>query len=312
MNQPSGLRTAFFGTPEFAAFILEELLASGENIVAVVTTPPKHQGRGLKVRVSAVQQVADSHSIPVLAPLKLRDPEFIGTLKTIGADCFCVVAYRILPREVFSMPTKGSFNIHASLLPKYRGAAPINWAIIRGEQETGITTFLLDDKVDTGGILLSERVEIGTDETAGELHDELMKVGATLALKTLQGLGSGTLQTQMQSESEVTTAPKIFPADCIVNFDHTAVQVHNFIRGLSPYPGAVTIKNNSRLKLLRSRNTPEGMHDILPGVFKVTEDGYRLFVGTSTNAIEILELQREGRSVMSAPDFLRGARSLFD
>ncbi len=312
MHKPSGLRTIFFGTPEFASHILDTLIANGENIVAVVTTSAKPKGRGLKMHLSSVQESAEKYGIPIFAPLKLRDESFQRDLRSIEADVFCIVAYKILPIEIFSIPPKGSFNIHASLLPKYRGAAPINWAIIRGEEETGITTFLLDEKVDTGQILLRERTPIGANETAGELHDRLMSLGAKLALRTLAGLGDGSLHPIAQSNAEATSAPKIFPKDCVVTFDKSAEEVHNFIRGLSPHPGATTMIGRSRFKLLRSKVS--GHPDLaLPlGSFMVTEDNTRLFCGTSTTPIEILEIQREGKSAMAVPDFLRGASRLFD
>lgn len=312
MHNPSGLRTVFFGTPEFASHILEDLIAHGENIAAVVTTPAKPKGRGLKLHASAVQEIAERHSIPVLAPIKLKDEAFQAQIRAIEADVFCIVAYKILPTAVFSIPPKGSFNIHGSLLPKYRGAAPINWAIIRGETETGITTFLLDEKVDTGQILLRESLPIGPNETAGELHDRLMILGAKLARETLVGLGDGSLIPTPQSNEHATTAPKIFPKDCIVDFEQPAEQVHNFIRGLSPHPGATTLVHDVRFKLLRSAIADLSEQPIQAGRFRVTEDAMHLFCGTSTAPIEILELQREGKSAMSAADLLRGARHIFD
>ncbi|HEY3876213.1 MAG TPA: methionyl-tRNA formyltransferase [Candidatus Kapabacteria bacterium] len=303
----SNLRSIFFGTPEFAAHILRELIAHGEQIVAVVTTPPKPSGRGMKMHASDVQQAANELGIPVLTPTKHRDPEFLAQLKAFDADVFVVVAYKILPEEVFTMPRFGTFNIHASLLPKFRGAAPINWAIMRGEQETGITTFLLQKKVDTGNILLAKSIPIGQDETAGELHDRLMLLGAELALETLQGLASDTLHPMPQPSDRATDAPKIFPQDCIVNFNQPRERVHNFIRGLSPYPGAVMEAHEHRLKLLRSRMASEIPTGIPAGMIHSSEDRKRLFIGTETEAIEILELQREGKRAMSAEEFLRGA-----
>lgn len=307
----SGLRIVFFGTPEFAAFILRDLVRKGEHIVAAVTTPDKPQGRGKKMQSSAVNLAAQELGIPVLTPEKHRDPEFLRALRDFNADVFVVVAYKILPKEVFSIPRLGAFNIHASLLPKYRGAAPINWAIIRGEKETGITTFLLDEKVDTGQMLLAKSIPIGPDETAGELHDRLMALGAEVARDTLQGMAAGTLHPISQPNEGATTAPKLFPKDCEIDFQKTAQDVHNFIRGLSPHPGAVVILHGVRLKILRTTLANDAPLNLQPGTFGISNDDKRLFAGTVDDPVEILELQREGKRAMSAEEFLRGNRSLF-
>lgn len=307
-EKPSGLKIVFFGTPQFAAYILEYLVAHGENIVCVVTTSEKEQGRGLKTRPAVLQEKAVELGIPFLAPKKVRDPEFIEQLRTFGADCFCVVAYKILPKEIYAMPKLGTFNVHTSLLPKYRGAAPMHRAIINGERETGITTFLLDEQIDTGGILLQEKIPITENETVGELHDELMHLGAKLALGTLRGLSNGSLHPQMQNTADATPAPKIFPEDCIIDFNRTAEQVHNQIRGLSPSPGAVTIfPSGERMKIYRT--VIEHSDWKLPSSeFGSSIDKRKLYIGTATLPIEILELQREGKKKMSAEEFLRGTR----
>jgi len=311
MTSPSGLRIVFFGTPEFAGYILRHLVERGENIVGVVTTPDKPHGRGLKMKSSAVKDAALEFQIPILTPIKHRDPEFIGELNKLSADVFVVVAYKILPKEVFTIPRFGSFNIHASLLPKYRGAAPINWAIIRGEIETGITTFLLDEKVDTGLTLLSKSIHIGLDETAGELHDRLMHLGAECALETLFGLASGSLHPIKQPSEFATTAPKIFPKDCIIDFAKPREEVHNFIRGMSPHPGAVTtLRNGLHLKILCSKISPDTPSGLATGEYQATDSNKRLFAGTSTGALEILEIQREGKRAMPTEEFLRGAKWL--
>jgi methionyl-tRNA formyltransferase len=309
---PSGLRIVFFGTPAFAAYILEYLSHAGENIVAVVTTPEKQQGRGLKTRPMIMQEEGQKLGIPVLAPEKLRDEKFLAELRSFGADCFCVVAYKILPREVFTMPKYGTFNVHTSLLPKYRGAAPMNWAIMNGEKETGVTTFLLDEKVDTGNILMQAPMTIAEDDTVGDLHDKLMHLGARLALDTTRGLASGTLSPRPQSCEEATPAPKIFPEDCIIDFTKSAVQVHNKIRGLSPYPTAVAIlPNKERLKVFLSA-IPHDVHSkLLPDIYHVSQDKKRLFVGTATKPVELLEVQRENKKRMRTDEFLRGARNIF-
>jgi methionyl-tRNA formyltransferase len=307
----SALRIVFFGTPEFAAHILRDLVQNGEQIIATVTTPDKPQGRGMILHPSALKTEAMELGIPVLTPEKHRDPVFLESLRSLNADIFVVVAYKILPKEVFTIPKLGAFNIHASLLPKYRGAAPINWAIMRGEQETGITTFLLDEKVDTGKILLAKSIPIGSDETAGELHDSLMLLGAETALETLHGLASGTLHPTDQPSDLATNAPKIFPKDCIINFNEPREKVHNFIRGLSPYPAAVFELSGHRLKLLRSLIPAIAPAGINPGEAQISLDHKRLFIGTATEAIEITELQREGKRAMSTEEFLRGNAALF-
>ena len=312
VKAPSGLRIVFFGTPAFAAYILEYLVKAGENIVAVVTTPEKQQGRGLKTQPMVMQEAAQKLSIPILAPEKLKDEKFLAELRELQADVFCVVAYKILPHEVFTMPGLGAFNIHTSLLPKYRGAAPMNWAIINGEKETGVTTFLLNDKVDTGNILLQREVQIDSNETVGELHDQLMNVGAELALETIRGLSNATLTPRPQSGVEATPAPKIFPEDCILDFTKSAEQVHNKIRGLSPYPTAVAVlPNNERLKVFRSSIPNDASIQLSPSEFRVSDDNKRLFVGTGTMPIELLELQRENKKRLTTEELLRGARNLF-
>lgn len=313
MTSPSiaSPRVVFFGTPEFAAVILQSLIERGVNVVGTVTTPDKPQGRGLQLRPSAVKEVALQHQLPVLTPLKHKDPNFLEALQALQGEIFCVVAYKILPKEVYTMPALGAFNIHASLLPKYRGAAPINWAIINGETETGITTFLLQEQVDTGRMLLSERVPIAPNETAGELHDELMHIGAKLAYDTIQLLAQGNAEGIEQDSTETTPAPKIFPPDCIISFDRNAEQVHNFIRGLSPFPAAVTkLPNGTKLKILRTV-IAEDQQAIAAGIYNVIENNKRLIVGTATKPLEILELQREGKRAMTTEEFLRGAHDLF-
>lgn len=310
-DTPSGLRIVFFGTPQFAAYILEHLVSNGENVVLVVTTSEKEQGRGLKTRPAALQEKAVELGIPYLAPEKVRDANFIEELKKYEADIYCVVAYKILPKEIYSLPKFGTFNVHTSLLPKYRGAAPMHRAIMNGETETGITTFLLDDKVDTGSMLLQEKVSISPDENVGELHDDLMRLGAKLALETIRGLASGMLSPRPQDNSLATPAPKIFPEDCRIDFSKPAEVVHNQIRGLSPHPASFTfLPNGERIKVYKACIAMEA--EMLPaGTYKMSDDKKRLFVGTSTMAIELLEIQREGKKRMTTEEFLRGAATLF-
>jgi methionyl-tRNA formyltransferase len=313
MSQASGLRIVYFGTPEFAAHILRSLIESGENIVGVVTTPDKPKGRGLHEQSSAVSQVASEFNIPQVKPTKHRDPEFLKQLRALDADLYVVVAYKILPLEVISIPRLGAFNVHASLLPKYRGAAPLNWAIMNGETETGITTFLLEQGIDTGNILLQERTYIGPNETAGELHDRLMAIGARVAKQTIVGLADGTLQPKPQSNAEATPAPKIFPADCVIDFNKPALEVHNFIRGLSPYPGATTKIGDVRLKILSTQISSEPEDDTPIGTFRI-EEAFKersLLARVADGYIEILDLQREGKRAMKTDEFLRGNAGLF-
>ncbi|MEI8134165.1 MAG: methionyl-tRNA formyltransferase [bacterium] len=305
-------RIVFFGTPDFAAYIMEFLVNQGENIVVAITTPEKEQGRGLQARASDVQEKAVELGIPVLAPLNLRDEKFITELKSFEADLFCVVAYKILPPEVFQLPKLGAFNIHTSLLPKYRGAAPMNWAIINGEKETGVTTFLLDAKVDTGSILVQKSVGITEDETFGELLEALKYISADIALETIRGLVEGTLHSQPQPNEGVTQAPKLFPSDCILDMSQTAESVHNRIRGLSPSPTAVLLlPDNERLKVYKSRRSADLLHSIPSGEFQMSEDRKHLYVGTGTEPLELLEVQRENKKRMSVEEFLRGAQKLF-
>jgi len=259
---------------------------------------------------SDVKKTAVELGIPILTPEKHRDPDFLESLRKLEADIFVVVAYKILPKEVFTIPKIGAFNIHASLLPKYRGAAPINWAIIRGERETGITTFLLEEKVDTGKILLAKSLPIGSDETAGELHDRLMLLGSEVCSETLAGLASGSLHPTGQPADLATTAPKIFPKDCIINFNEPREKVHNFIRVLSPYPGAATEVGGHRLKILRSHLATD-IPKLAVGEFQISPDSKRLFVGTSSEPLEILEIQRDGKRAMPTEEFLRGNANLF-
>jgi methionyl-tRNA formyltransferase len=308
---PTGLRVAFFGTPQFAARILGDLSDRGEQIVGVVTTPDKPQGRGLKLAPSAVNEQAMQLGIPILTPSRHRDAEFLEQLHEWNADVFLVVAYKILPREVFAMPRLGTFNIHASLLPKFRGAAPINWAIIRGERETGLTTFLLDEHVDTGRILVQERMSIGETETAGELHDRMMLRGAEIAQRTLEMLAEGSIPSIAQVDGDSSTAPKIFPADCQIHFDRPATDVANLIRGLSPYPGAFALLDNGqRLKVLRVRGSDRPIAN--SGEFVVSADHRSAYVGCANGeSIELIEVQPPARRVMTVDELLRGHRDFF-
>ena len=251
-------RIVFMGTPEFAVASLDALVKAGFNIVAVVTAPDKPAGRGMKMNESAVKKYASDSGMNILQPEKLKNPEFIETLKKLDADLQIVVAFRMLPEVVWNMPSLGTVNVHASLLPQYRGAAPINWAIINGEKETGITTFKLQHEIDTGNILLQEKTPIGDNETAGELHDKLKIIGAQLLVKTVTGLADNSIQELPQSRlnshevSNLRHAPKIFTDTCRINWNNSISSVHNLIRGLSPFPGAFTTLRDKTLKIFRS------------------------------------------------------------
>lgn len=298
------------GTPEFAAATLMALNDSEFEIAAVVTVPDRPAGRGRKITFSPVKEYALSHGLPLLQPDKLRDPGFISALKDYNADMFVVVAFRMLPEAVWSIPPLGTFNLHASLLPQYRGAAPINHAIINGETCTGVTTFLIDKEIDTGMILLSRETAISPDETAGSLHDRLMVLGAELVVETARRLFARSLEPVSQksiSPDQLKTAPKIFPSDTVIDWTRPAEQVLNHIRGLSPYPGAITLMRRGdrelRLKILKGGIRKEIMAS--PGTISVP-DREHLCVACLAGGIEILSVVPEGRKMMTAAEFLRG------
>jgi len=303
-------RIVFMGTPEFAVTSLRALHAAGLEIAAVVTAPDRPAGRGRKITFTPVKQYALDNSLMLLQPERLRDTAFTDTLKNLKADIFAVVAFRMLPEEVWSIPSLGTFNLHASLLPQYRGAAPINHALINGEKVTGVTTFLIDKDIDTGSILLSKSEEIKPEDTAGSLHDRLMVLGASLVIETVKGLYAGDLKPVPQSVRPgeiLNPAPKIFPADTVINWRETAVKVHDRIRGLSPYPGALaTIRSGDRtirLKILGSKVRDD--IKTIPGTMIVAEKSH-LVIACVNGSIEVLSLQPEGRIRMTASEFLRG------
>jgi methionyl-tRNA formyltransferase len=302
------MRLVFMGTPDFAVASLEILLNNGYEVAAVVTAPDKPGGR-LGVQESAVKKFALARGLKILQPEKLKNPEFLEELRALKADLQIVVAFRMLPEVVWNMPPLGTMNLHGSLLPKYRGAAPINWAIIRGENETGVTTFLLRHEIDTGDLLFQEKIPIGPDETAGELHDRMMQIGAQLVLKSVQALEIGQAHPVPQADTEATHAPKIFHETCRLDFEQSARDVHNFIRGLSPYPGAWTSWEGKTLKIFRSSlldagTCPESERKA-PGT--VISDGKNyLKVAVSDGFVGVLELQLEGKKRMPVRDFLNG------
>jgi methionyl-tRNA formyltransferase len=291
------------GTPEFAVPSLDILVAHVLPVIAVVTAPDKPRGRGQEVLPSPVKQRAVHHRIPLLQPESLKDPTFAADLRRLAPDLIVVVAFRILPPEIFAIPPLGSFNLHASLLPRYRGAAPINWAIIRGETETGVTTFFLAEKVDTGAVIMQERTPIGVDEDAGSLHDRLAHMGADAVLRTVMLIETGTAPRMMQDGSLVCPAPKIFKEHCLIAWDKPAGEVRNHIRGLSPHPAAFARHGGKPLKIYRTAFA-DAARPLPPG--RILVDGGRLYVGAGDRPLEILELQQEGRRRMTAAEFLRG------
>jgi methionyl-tRNA formyltransferase len=299
------------GTPEFAVASLDALVKGGCNIVGVVTAPDKPGGRGMQLQQSAVKKYALENNLHVLQPEKLKNPEFLQELKSLKADLQVVVAFRMLPELVWNMPPMGSLNLHGSLLPQYRGAAPINWAVINGEKKTGVTTFKLQHEIDTGDILLQESFEVGENDTAGEVHDTMKAIGASLLLRTVRGLADGTLAETPQSEiihhtSEIHHAPKIFTETCQIDFTKTTDEVYNLIRGLSPYPTAFTFLKEKKLKIFKSeKNITVPKH--APGIFDTDGKTFLQFA-CADGYIKILDLQLEGKKRMLAEDFLRGYR----
>jgi methionyl-tRNA formyltransferase len=302
------IRLVFMGTPEFAVPSLEILLAHNYEVVAVVTAPDKPQGRGRSVMPSPVKVAARTYNIPVLQPTNLEAPAFLETLKSYHATLQVVVAFRILPQIVWAMPTLGTFNLHASLLPQYRGAAPINWAIINGEQETGVTTFFLEQTLDTGHILFQEQESIYAYDTAGTLHDRLQYKGAQLVLKTVQAIEQGNYTTKNQvptQESLRKKAPKIYKKACQISWDQKVEDVLNFIRGLSPYPAAWSLFNGRTYKILFAEKATMASPRLNPG--EVHSDGKRyVHVGTQSAPLAIKVLQLAGKKPMEVQEFLRG------
>lgn len=304
------LRIVFMGTPEFAVESLRYLSENGYEIAAVVTVPDKPAGRGLKLRESAVKRFAINLGLQVLQPASLKDPDFIAALSALNANLFVVVAFRKLPDVVWMMPEYGTFNLHASLLPDYRGAAPINHAVINGESTTGVTTFFLNSEIDTGKIIMNRSVNVGPNETAGELHDRLMITGAQVVVETVKTISEGPFNVvdQPATATGIKPAPRIFREHCRIDWSKTVSEVHNLIRGLSPYPGAYSTLNISEqvteVKILRSAiiSTDD---KLLPGEVTIM-DRSRLLVSCSDGFIEILQLQAAGKKEMMASDFLRG------
>ncbi len=309
------LRIIYMGTPDFAVAPLKELIENQYNVVAVVTAPDKPAGRGKKLRASAVKQFAEKHNLNILQPEKLKDPGFNKQLQDLKPDLNIVVAFRMLPKQVWQLPKLGTFNLHASLLPQYRGAAPINWAIINGETKTGLTTFLIDDQIDTGQIILQEEMEIDYKDNVGSLHDKMMIKGAKLVLETVNLLAEGNFKPIPQNAlikdvSQLKAAPKIFKDDCKINWQQNGAKIYNFIRGLSPYPAAWTIFQNINGDKILSAKIFEAeylneKHEMLTGDIDSDKKTY-LHIAVPDGFIAIKSIQLEGKKRLNIEDFLRG------
>jgi methionyl-tRNA formyltransferase len=310
------IRIVYMGSPGFAVVPLQQLLERGFQVVGVITAPDRPAGRGKRIRHSAVKEFLIEHAydMPVLQPENLKDPAFLKALQGLKPDLQVVVAFRMLPKVVWSIPSLGTMNLHASLLPQYRGAAPINHVIINGERETGVTTFLIDDQIDTGNILLQKKTTVGDQETAGELHDRLMEIGASLVIETIKQLAAGQVRAKSQAaytdpEIPLKKAPKIFKEDCRISWDRPGQEVNNLIRGLSPYPGAFTYLSREGEEDLLCKifsATFEALpHQDAPGTI-YTDGKRRLEVAVRDGVIEIQTIQQEGKRKMEARDFLAG------
>lgn len=303
----NALRIIFMGTPEFAVHSLEILVQNKFNIVAVITAPDKPQGRGQKLAPSPVKEYALKHNIPVLQPTNLKSPEFLEELKAYEANLQVVVAFRMLPEVVWAMPALGTFNLHASLLPQYRGAAPINWAIINGEKETGVTTFFLKHEIDTGSVIFQEKESILETDDVGSLYERLMHKGAHLVLKTVQAIERGDYPSQPQNESsEIKHAPKIFKETCEINWNQPSKKVIDFIRGLSPYPAAWTKLNNKVYKIFKCSHPVNSGQSTVDSQLWRTDNKTFLNVKTVDGWVSIEEFQPEGKKRMSVVEFFRG------
>lgn len=303
------MRIVFMGTPGFAVPCLDILLKNNYNVVGVVTVPDKPAGRGQQLHESDVKVYAKEKGLKIMQPVKLKDPAFIEELCSLKADLQIVVAFRMLPEEVWNMPRLGTYNLHASLLPKYRGAAPINWAIINGETESGVTTFKLKHEIDTGSVLYQEKVKITDTTTAGELHDELMKVGSELILKSVKAIESGNYELKPQDDTIAIHAPKIFKDTCKINWNNDAKNVYNLIRGLSPYPAAYTEFNDAKGTIISFKlfitELIQQNHAYTNGEV-ITDNKTFVKIAAQNGLINIKELQLQGKKRMGVEEFLRG------
>jgi methionyl-tRNA formyltransferase len=297
------MKIVFMGTPDFAIPSLKILIENEHQILAVVTTPDKERGRGQKITFTAAKQFAIENNIPVYQPEKLKGKsEFVEQMKSLNPDLFVVVAFRILPKEVFEIPKFGSFNLHGSFLPKYRGAAPIQWALINGDEETGLTTFKLAEKVDTGNIYLQEKVKINPEDNFESLHDRMSLIGADLVLRTVQQIENGNIELYQQNDSLASPAPKITKEICLIDFNKSAEEIHNLVRGLSPQPAAFFNYNYKVIKIYKTEIVKDA--NLKPFQFHQTKT--ELVIGCGKDALRILEIQQEGKKRMNTEEFLRG------
>jgi methionyl-tRNA formyltransferase len=301
------LRIVFMGTPEFAVASLQAIMATEHQVVGVITAPDKPAGRGRKLHESAVKKYAMAQGLNVLQPSNLKDPEFLESLKELRADLQVVVAFRMLPKQVWEMPPLGTFNLHASLLPEYRGAAPINWAIINGENLTGVTTFYINEDIDTGAIIKQAAVEISRSDTAGDLHDKLMRIGSQTVVETIEKIEKGNISPQKQQSGQFKAAPKLNKENCRIQWENSAESIYNQVRGLSPYPGAWTyLENNGshiELKIYRAEALKED-HELEPGMLSVSKKNIR--VAVKDGFIDIMDLKMSGKKRMDAKSLLNG------
>jgi methionyl-tRNA formyltransferase len=314
------LRIVFMGTPDFAVASLKALVENGYNVVGVITAPDKPAGRGKTLTEPVVKKYAEEQGLKVMQPEKLKNPGFLNELRALKADLQVVVAFRMLPEAVWTMPSMGTFNLHGSLLPQYRGAAPLNWAIINGETKTGVTTFLLDHEIDTGKIIYKEEIEIGDNDTVGDIHDQLMEIGARLVIKTVDALAEGNVQPVSQDElisgEEIRHAPKIFKEDCKINWGKDATGIRNLIRGLSPFPAAWTTLVNRKmgseipLKIFFAQKVISAENEIA-GTLE-TDGKTFLNVACGNGWLQITDLQLAGKKRMKTEEFLRGFKQIDD
>lgn len=307
------LRIVFMGTPGFAVESLRALVENNYNVVGVITAPDRPAGRGYKLQPSAVKEYALSQGLNILQPEKLKDETFLEELRALKADIQVVVAFRMLPEVVWDMPPMGTFNLHGSLLPQYRGAAPINWAIINGEKQTGVTTFFLTHEIDTGKIIMQESITIEPNDNVEVIHDKLMHIGARLVTKTIDNIIEGEVEAKAQSnyfdnESELKPAPKIFKETCEIDWSKSSAEIHNFVRGLSPYPAAwanLEVNGNAlTFKIFETKPIKE-LHDLKPGTI-VTDNKTTLRIATQDGFVELLDIQLSGKKRMKTSQFLNG------
>ncbi|WP_020534276.1 methionyl-tRNA formyltransferase [Lewinella cohaerens] len=301
-------RIIFMGTPDFAVSSLDALIEAGHNVVAVITATDKMGGRGgKKLLESAVKKYAVAKEIPVLQPKNLKSPDFLAALANYQADLQVVVAFRMLPKAVWAMPRLGTFNLHGSLLPKYRGAAPINWAVINGETETGVTTFFIQEEIDTGDLIFQEKMTIGENESVGDVHDRMMVLGAQTVVKTVDAIAKGEIDAQQQDHQQASPAPKLTAENTRIDFNQPVKKVHDFIRGLNPYPTAWTTLEDKKWKILKTIPHQEA-HQLEAGTI-ITDGKTDFKIATSDGFLEVLELQVPGKRRMNTRDFLNGWRA---